>query len=283
MQDEWREALRFINGLVADKLIADVSFTQTQDEAYAIMKNPDITLVGTAVMPSPSSLAPDDTRRVEYITGYPLKKDANSKAVSIQKPAVPSYSGFITKNCEFPETAFRVFDTMLSDEMTMHNRWGEHGTDWTDPNPGDKGAYDELGYPAMLYPVLVWGSVQNSHWSGVAPDWRDYGPAAGMIVDYSNLMVSSFTLECAKSDIFQIAHKPDEVVFKIVYTGEEMDELSELEATITTYVKEARAEFAMGISSLDTGWDAYIAELKKMGVERYLEIVQTAYSRMMGG
>jgi putative aldouronate transport system substrate-binding protein len=56
-------------------------------------------------------------------------------------------------------------------------------------------------------------------------------------------------------------------------------EHGELRATINEYVEESLARFVTGDLSLDDEWDAYLAELDKMGLETYLEIVQDAYKK----
>ena len=40
------------------------------------------------------------------------------------------------------------------------------------------------------------------------------------------------------------------------------------------------AKFVTGAKDIDGEWDAYLAELDKIGLETYLEVVQVAYDRM---
>lgn len=74
---------------------------------------------------------------------------------------------------------------------------------------------------------------------------------------------------------------PDEVVpGKLSYTLEEMEEYAILQPAISTYVEENITKFIVGDRSFDE-WDAYIAEFDKLQLDRFIEIIQTAYDRMM--
>ena len=62
----------------------------------------------------------------------------------------------------------------------------------------------------------------------------------------------------------------------------ELDEVSEyveLKTTINEFVKEHIALFVTGNLDLDADWDSYLATLDQIGIDRYLELVQSAYDR----
>ena len=46
------------------------------------------------------------------------------------------------------------------------------------------------------------------------------------------------------------------------------------------YVKQTTAEFLTGERDIDAEWDAYLAELKKMGIDTVVETLQGAYDRL---
>jgi putative aldouronate transport system substrate-binding protein len=62
-------------------------------------------------------------------------------------------------------------------------------------------------------------------------------------------------------------------------TIQEANESSSIIADIGNYVGQMRVEFVTGTKDIDQEWDNYIAQLKKMGAEKYLEIKQTQYKR----
>lgn len=61
-------------------------------------------------------------------------------------------------------------------------------------------------------------------------------------------------------------------------TVEEQTEISGLNSDLKTYVNQMEAKFITGAEPL-TGWDNYVATVKKMGGERMVEINQAAYDR----
>ncbi len=126
------------------------------------------------------SLHSSSEKRNKYATLPPLA-GPDGEPVQVQNPSEVKHAGYITKNCNNPEAAFRIFDIMHSNEMTIMNRWGLYGTDWVDPEPGDTGLYEDMGYKPIIKDILAWGTVQNSHWFNGAPHFRTYEVAAGLI------------------------------------------------------------------------------------------------------
>ena len=63
-------------------------------------------------------------------------------------------------------------------------------------------------------------------------------------------------------------------------TDEENERISEIAATLDALVEEQTALFLQGAVGIDAGWDAYLAELKAIGLDEYLEVMQAMYDRM---
>ncbi|MHA0855543.1 extracellular solute-binding protein [Paenibacillus sp. CMAA1364] len=62
-------------------------------------------------------------------------------------------------------------------------------------------------------------------------------------------------------------------------TIQEANEASSIIADVGNYVGQMRVEFVQGTKDIDKEWDTYIAQLKKMGSDKYLEIKQAQYKR----
>lgn len=71
--------------------------------------------------------------------------------------------------------------------------------------------------------------------------------------------------------------KPDNNVPKLKLTEEQATELSIIQTDCDSYVSKMVSEWFMN-GGVDEGWDDYVAELKKMGLDRYVEIYQEAYN-----
>ncbi len=65
-------------------------------------------------------------------------------------------------------------------------------------------------------------------------------------------------------------------------TREESAEVSNIRTMINDYVEENQAVFCLGTRDIDKEWDSYIKEFSTLGLNRMLEIYQTAYDRQYG-
>jgi hypothetical protein len=73
-----------------------------------------------------------------------------------------------------------------------------------------------------------------------------------------------------------------ERVDRIIYTKQEEDSIREIRTTINSYREESLALFCTGGMDLDRDWNRYLSELDRMGLQRYLQTAQTAYTRTVG-
>ena len=65
------------------------------------------------------------------------------------------------------------------------------------------------------------------------------------------------------------------------YTTEEDAEYSKIMASVTPYVTEMIQKWVLGSEDFASSYDGFIASLKDKGIERAIEINQTAYDRYM--
>jgi putative aldouronate transport system substrate-binding protein len=67
----------------------------------------------------------------------------------------------------------------------------------------------------------------------------------------------------------------------ITLTEEESNKNSTIMADDDTYMQEMASKFVTGEASIESEWDAYIKQLKEMGIEDAISIQQAAYDRYM--
>ena len=70
----------------------------------------------------------------------------------------------------------------------------------------------------------------------------------------------------------------EEVYPNVIFTEEEIDEISVLQTDIDSYVLQKYAQWIVD-GGVDAEWDSFQQQLKNMGVERYIEIYQQACDR----
>lgn len=276
-QDEWREGLRWVKSLFDEGLIDPLTFTQDQAQFTAVMNSSEDNLIGTAPRISMSNLGATDTRRSEYIIVDPLEGPGGVRQQTYTA-AIPTIDMVITKNCENPEAAFRLGDYLGSTVMSVWSRYGEEGVDWTAPAEGDVGVLEGAGYPATVKVISQWGVMQNIWWTQIGPDILPFKYASGIVADNLETNVS-YPLGRSMEKTLEFANY-DAMVYGLVFNEQEQEAVTEYRQTINDYVQESFARFATGSLSLDTDWDAYVAEFERMGLTPYMQAVQSAYDRM---
>ena len=73
---------------------------------------------------------------------------------------------------------------------------------------------------------------------------------------------------------------PKEHIPVLIYTEDEGIVVAELQDTLKTFISEYIGAVMMGNKNLEGDWDAFQAELEKIGLSDYLAAVQSAYDRM---
>lgn len=287
--EEFREALRYVNKLYTEGLIAPISFTQDAAQLKALIDLPDgnDTIVGcVAVHPWSGSqgftYTQDNYHKLAEYTAIGPLEGPEGVAWSPYKVSGLAFNTFITKDCEHPEAAFRLLDYMSEETTSLTSRRGEQGVDWDYCDSGDVSKFAQLGFDA-IYDVKndVWAQAEQNKFYAIECHFMPPQLFAGQAApNYDNDLMRQRDALYLDGFYRRYGQYPDEIVTRLTYTDEEMDQINELSTIITEYANEARVLFATGAKSLDTDWDSYVEELNKMGLDRWLEIAQTAYDRM---
>jgi len=281
--EEYRDALRFLRRLYREGLMHPSTFTNTTAELGAIL-----------------SYQPGETGRVGFFSALmnqvllpetPAVHDFTFQQPLVGPKGVNYYpqighrvlpASFITKDCAYPEAAFRWLDFWTEKETSMVTRFGRLGVDWRWTLP-EENAISYINAPAFIEVFnVIWATPQNSHWQ-VEP--------AQMYIEGENTVLSmwrddgSFIANRFKmyQDFAPRADGKDapEKVEVILYTQSELDSIREIRQSIDTYREESRALFITGELDLDRDWANYLATLDRIGLQRYLEVAQRAYTRTM--
>jgi len=74
----------------------------------------------------------------------------------------------------------------------------------------------------------------------------------------------------------------DDAMPSLLFTTDEQSKLNDLATDIEKYASESRDRFISGDLKIDDGWDGYVAQLQKMGLDDYMAIQDAAYQRYAG-
>ena len=65
------------------------------------------------------------------------------------------------------------------------------------------------------------------------------------------------------------------------FPREEAEEVSIINADLLGYAKQKLVEWIVGDADPESEWDSYLRELEKIGLERWLEVHQAGYERLL--
>ncbi len=183
-------------------------------------------------------------------------------------PVTYDNTGFITTQCQNMELAVRFLDYGYSDEGHMLMNFGKEGvsyemkdgvpiyTDEIMNNPDGKSVGD-----AMTEHIF-------GNWSG------PFAQDEGYIEQYNQYPRQQEALT-----LWGEMMNTDKAMPAVTFTTEESSTISSIMNNVNTCASENLFKFIMGIKSVDTDYDAFVAELKGFGIDEAIEIYKTALGR----
>lgn len=276
--EEWRDGLRYIKGLVDDNLLSSLSWTQDGTQ-YSAMVSASTQIVGIGVSGSIGGFA-DNKKDYEGV-GALKGPDGAQWATVVPQP--PSAAIAITKDCESPDLAFRLIDFGAKSLHAMIGRYGEPEVDWKYTDTGTT-LYDSLGYKPYFQVINnIWGQKQQKHWHGSPLPYVQYAFVnQGEVVVGDMSSNNEYKNATAVSKLVPFAPPNEDIIFKIVYNDEEMENFNEQRASLVSYLSESMVRFVMGQLDLDKDWDTYLNELNKLKYKELVAADQIAYERTIG-
>ncbi|MEK4356508.1 ABC transporter substrate-binding protein [Paenibacillus sp. FSL M7-1455] len=268
-EEGYKGYLTFMNRLWKEDLLDHETFSQTPEQKKAKGQNnqlgvfndyfPYFTLGG-----DPSSDNPLMT---------PVKSEIPDSPVYGKHPGISANGTFaITSKNPAPEATMRWIDYQYGyDGATLFAQGPEnllwkyknketHEKEWL-PVPGGKDREEFRGTMTPNYGILTPGMNSAELTKGLKSDFDKW-------IDKENA-----------EKLVPISKTP----FPNVYlTNEEQSEATALLSDLNTYVQQMEAKFVTGQEPL-SNWDKYVAQLKKMGADRIVELYQGAYDRWNSG
>lgn len=216
----------------------------------------------------------------KYITAF--DKD-DSKVAGTKYPVLeagqPMYSNMmdqpfdggtgaaISTSCKDPVLAAKWLDFQYSYQGHMLMNWGIEGESYT---------LDDDGIPSGTDMIL---NNPDGHSIDIALGLYSMGSASSSY--YQDPLVRTMRMWNyeAQRETSRLWNEGTSMMLPpLTYSDAEASELSAIVSEVNTYRDEMFMKFVLGTESLDN-YDAYIAQLKNMGVERAIEIRQAALDR----
>lgn len=277
--DKYKEGLKYIAELVKKKGLDVQCYTQSSSMLRSLCASDD-EIVGAFATGSPDVLFSDNPERLKNFVALPPLKGPDGTAYAYKNDFSLDAGGIITKYCKNPAAAFRFFDFMLSEEASTFFRYGVEGTDWKAVDENTPALFESIGAKARILQILPYGSVQNSHWNQYGPSFRSAAISDTMAWDGDPLNGEYIKAQALSAYI----GKGPEETFKttnMTLEIEDMQEFNDIRTSITTYVKEAVAQFVSGEKDVDKDWGEFQKSLENLDVDRYLELAQKGYDAFL--
>jgi putative aldouronate transport system substrate-binding protein len=274
-KQEWKDGLAYLHRLFAEGLMAPESFTQSHENLRSLVENPSEIVVGAATSGSLlefTRLAGE--RKKEFAVLAPLKGPKGVQYAYYDEYQPMALGRFvITKDCKIPEIAIKFADYMYTPDFAMRNRYGVLGRDWIVPQ-GVEGVH---GQPAVYEETgLKWSTPTKAYWSSGGLAWSGVG--SYMRAKSPDPYEIEYVLYEAMK-LYWPYRFMNSVPRALALTVQEARRYAELANLIIPYVNQSTASFISGRLDLNRDWDKYISDLKTMGVEEWLKLIQTGYDR----
>jgi len=285
--DEWRQALIYMNKLVSEGLMSDLSFTLDSHNEYisTIIGNDDVPRVGVFVG-HPAAFTSSGTSVLAEYTALPALKDATGSGrggLTMTKESAIQFSCFITADCADTELAMKFIDAMYAEETAAVMRNGEEGVDWERSQGknylGTDCIVKVINPNAYFEGNSTWGRLggiygENKYCTTIVDD----GSLTGIAKDTNRLYQESYQI---KKDAEAAKNVPVQSARELVFTNEERDARTDVFSTYKNYIRQFIAAAATGGKDIknDSVWNEYVTGLETYGESTIIKITQDAFNR----
>jgi len=287
-QPEYRDGLRYLNKLWNEGLIYKDTFSQNRNQMMQLNSQSFESVIGAIAGPHGGYVGTRSTgeepRWFEYIANKPLIGPSGLRTTRYEYYSKFGVAGgvgaLIPGSSKKAALAMRWVDWFYSEEGAITAFYGAEGMSWEKPAPGDVGLEGVAKYKSRTmkegepyYGNVGWGGVP--HYITAATRVAFVAPAD--IYDPKYTGFEKYLHTQTRENYAPYGAKIENLLPPLYYAESDIQEISQLKTTINTYVEENLARFVTGDLKIDADWDKAVAELKKMGIARYLELVQKAY------
>lgn len=270
VDSRYKELLAYINKLYVEGLVDKELFTQKKAQYQAKGSQG---LYGMFIRNTP-----DQAGAVKYMADY-------VGTGCFKGPHGDKLHSNVSDRSSNPVGAFAI---------TKKNRYPEATMRWVDYFYGEEGAIlMAAGIKGVTYQVLPDGTITYMENITKNPQGLTQNDAIGqfspipgggiprlILEKYDLLPKNAPAAKAARASV--VPYIPKEVWPEFTFTEAERAQLSVLQNDINTYVREMEAKFIMGAEPLSS-WDKYVAQVKRIGLAKLLEIYTAAYKRWKSG
>jgi putative aldouronate transport system substrate-binding protein len=291
----FREALRYINSLYREGLLLADSFTMTVDQFSGLVKSADPVVAVEGVAWYQNFNAQGTERWIEIFNLPPVKGPGGQRNAGNQNPwSIMGPALAVTDKCKDPELAIALYNYFIDFENTLTGNFGPKSVGWTDPDPGTSST---MGGRAIYKTLVTSGNqILNICWEqsnpmirntkyrlGVqatsveeAKRWLSTGEPSLRDVLLPDLTYAEQMWYYTSLENQKYAMPQELFIPPVVFNDDDNSRMSDINAVLEPYKEQAYVEFITGIRNInsDTDWNAYLADLDRMGSKDLVGILQ---------
>lgn len=267
--EPYREAISWFHSLYAKGLIDKEVFTHDMNVYYSKIQDPS-KIVGVFLGWSGNATAA--ANKGDYEVMAPLVNTNGEQIWRVVDSKILSKGSFaITNQAEHPEVLVRWMDQSYEPETSLELCQGllGHALEKT-----EDGRYEFMELPdGMTLDTVI----------------HDFGPGndgtfAVMQSVIDKLDLNANLQERKELDAFYSKYQvPIEDMYpNVFFTEDEIEEIGILQTDIESYVTQKYAQWIVE-GNVEAEWDEFQNQLKKMNVDRYIQIYKDAYARYNAG
>lgn len=262
--DAWKEGVKQLAAWYAEGLIDTESFSQ-DDTAYLAKGKAEKESLGAFYWWEATEFVGSD-REGHYELCPVLAGVDGVKRASVSNNQEIARGAFaMTRTCQYQAAVMRWVDRMYDPVMSAQNDWGPIGVTLE---------YDENHMLAQI-PAKE-GESAGERRQKVAPG----GPKAITAKDFETVVLPEPRAALRQQQVTEV-YQPwaaNDAFPPVVFTNAELDDLSLIESDVASLVKQSFAQWVVN-GGIDSGWEAYLDDLRSSGLERLMEIYQAALDR----
>ncbi|WP_248923948.1 extracellular solute-binding protein [Paenibacillus hamazuiensis] len=276
---DWRDGIRYLNKLYREGLIDQSSFTNDEAQLKQMVELNGGNTVGAVPNGGPHAFAAQDLTRLNYEIVPPLKGPKGFQTAYFNEfGIVGSYQFVIPAASKHPDAVMKLIDFMYSHEAFLRSRYGVPGVNWEIP----KGTTAANGGPAQfkLIGKDLWQEPQNVHWQGANTAWPPFGSDSREMLPEGRFDLEKVLFDAAK---LYDKYAAKVSVPKFFFEPNTATRFNDLKTEINKKLEAAIADFIVGNQDIEKDWDKFQAELKALGLDEYMSIMQKEYDAKWKG
>ena len=305
-RDEYRAGLSYVNGMFKQGLLPELTWTIKDTSELPALFTPADEVAKIGVWAGYASLRTTQDNAVlwEYEPLLPLET-----AQPAINPLDCYFYSLISGDTEYPEEAFEILYLLSTPEGQLRMGNGAEGEDWiwidADPNcPECHGkGYNGSGKIPDVINTEAYTGQTDSTFSNVSCN-ISYAYDPVNFPEHATTRDIPLAHSCDEPDdgvdtwveyrdkmhrahgAGYVAHaeanNPKNLVYKLIYTADEVALTGNAKTDILSYAKEMRAKFISGELDVndDAVWNNYVTTIHSMGWDNAVTAAQSAWDRM---